>query len=295
MIYRKLIASLMRDAWNMKSDQSSRHLAHLRSELIKSIFDVDKMLYFVAPEWWRPRSRRSKQDVGAEKPESQLAKMNPVSQMALERLNHVAQRVAQQKQNKGSLGTFSDKDNVAWGGAGREENYLITEESEPAKLGSSLGWLLQLDGDNLRNAFLNAPWVKAVMPIRLGREHEALQWLMESQVEGTDGLDALYEDGDGVTIREAILELADEVMAKHNAAGQVVKEQLPIDDAGNTQEINYLAPEYVFEKGFDPLEGGFKAEPDKRFEIIDQWVEILPTDQIVAVKVEYDAKTGKQL
>ena len=294
-IYRKLIASLMRDAWNMKSDKSSRHLAHLRSELIKSIFDVDKMLYFVAPEWWQPRLRGSEQDVGALKPESPLGKINYASQLALGRYNRFAQRVTLQKQKKGGLGTLADEDSVSWGGAGREDNYLITESSEPAKLGSSLGWLLQLDGDNLRNAFLNAPWVKAVMPIRLGREKEALQWLMESQVEGTEGLDALYADGEGETIRDAILDLADEVMAKHNAAGLVIKEKLPVDEGDNAKEVYYLAPEYVFEKGFDPLEGGFKAEPDKRFEIIDQWVEILPTDQIVAVEVEYDPKTGKQL
>ena len=48
------------------------------------------------------------------------------------------------------------------------DSYFITEDSEPARLGSSLGWLLQLDGDNMRNAFLNAPWVKAVIPIRPG-------------------------------------------------------------------------------------------------------------------------------
>jgi hypothetical protein len=40
----------------------------------------------------------------------------------------------------------------------------------------------------------------------------------------------------------------------------------------------------VFTEGFDPLEGGFRApEP---FQIFDQWIEILPTDQIAAV--EYD-------
>ena len=37
-----------------------------------------------------------------------------------------------------------------WGGVdeANRDNYYITDESEPAKLGSSLGWLLQLDGDN---------------------------------------------------------------------------------------------------------------------------------------------------
>jgi hypothetical protein len=30
-----------------------------------------------------------------------------------------------------------------------------------------------LDGDSLRNAFLNTPWVKAVIPIRTGQERAA--------------------------------------------------------------------------------------------------------------------------
>ena len=29
-------------------------------------------------------------------------------------------------------------------------------------------------------------------------------------------------------------------------------------------------------------------------EIFDQWIEILPTDQIVPVEVSYDPKTGRQ-
>src|SRR4029079_365073 len=68
---------------------------------------------------------------------------------------------------------------VDWGGASEygRDNYYITEYSSPAPLGSSLGWLLQLDGDNLRNAMLNAPWVKAVIPIRIGKERAALNWL----------------------------------------------------------------------------------------------------------------------
>src|SRR5205814_7463371 len=85
-------------------------------------------------------------------------------------------------------------DTVSWGeGAMRKDSYFITEDSKPARLGSSLGWLLQLDGDDMRNAFLNAPWVKAVMPIRPGKERAALNWLQH--VEGTNGIAAgdLYE------------------------------------------------------------------------------------------------------
>jgi hypothetical protein len=90
--------------------------------------------------------------------------------------------------------TLTDDDIVGWGGfkeAGRD-NYKITEDSEPARLGSSLGWLLQLDGDNLRNAFLNSPWVKAIIPVRPGHERAALKWLRS--VEGVDGWDNLNLD-----------------------------------------------------------------------------------------------------
>ncbi|WP_204116797.1 hypothetical protein [Streptomyces sp. CS081A] len=51
--------------------------------------------------------------------------------------------------------------------------------------------------------------------------------------------------------------------------------------------------EKVFESGFDPLEGGFRpAEP---YQVFDQWVEVLPTDQVAAVAVRYGPKTGQQL
>jgi hypothetical protein len=77
-------------------------------------------------------------------------------------------------------GTIIPSENtIDWGG-GKEmgrDNYYITEDSSPSKFGSSLGGLLQLDGDNLRNAILNAPWVKAVIPIRPGKEHAAINWL----------------------------------------------------------------------------------------------------------------------
>jgi len=131
---------------------------------------------------------------------------------------------------------------------------------------------MQLDGDARRNAFLNSPWVKAVIPIRPGREQSALNWLMQAHVEGTDNLDATYAGGDlefaGKTIMEALQGLADQVGAL------------------GTEMKNELASETVFETGFDPLEGGFKAAFNATgtpFEKFDQWIEILPTEQIVAV------------
>ncbi len=46
-VYRQLISQLM-----AVGAQDSKHVV---SELVRSIFDIDKMLYFVAPEWWIPR------------------------------------------------------------------------------------------------------------------------------------------------------------------------------------------------------------------------------------------------
>jgi hypothetical protein len=51
----------------------------------------------------------------------------------------------------------------------------------------------------------------------------------------------------------------------------------------------------VYEHGFFPLENSFKANVDGNYEIFDQWIEILPTDQIVPVEVKYDPKTGRQI
>ena len=59
---------------------------------------------------------------------------------------------------------------VDWGG-GKEsgrDNYYITEDSSPAKFGSSLGWLLQLDGDDLRNAVPQLPLGKSRHPYQIG-------------------------------------------------------------------------------------------------------------------------------
>lgn len=61
----------------------------------------------------------------------------------------------------------------------------------------------------------------------------------------------------------------------------------------NSDIANALATETVFEHGFDPLDGGFR--PAQPYQIFDQWTEVLPTDQVVAVQVQYDPRTGQQL
>jgi hypothetical protein len=77
-------------------------------------------------------------------------------------------------------------------GLGREA-YEITAESEPAPLGASLGWMIQLDGDRRRNEFINSPWARVCLPMRPGREREAVGWLAK-HLEGEVG----YDDRNGV-------------------------------------------------------------------------------------------------
>lgn len=289
-VYRNLIRQLLKGVGAETADARAKHLL---AELIQSVFDTDKMLYFVAPEWWVPKpipGRRpaaaSPQDVGLYDPSG-----------------------------------FDQQNVISWGGLKeiRPDNYYITEDSTPARLGSSLGWVIQLDGDNLRNAFLNAPWVKAVIPVRPGKELAALNWLTRVEVEGADGLTNLYQEGrPGETVemldylrdydwgvhddlRSRYATLNAEQFTLHDAIRYLavrVKEKYllslvnPADPADPGH--GYLPTDRVFEKGFDPLQGGFKAIGDP-FEVFDQWVEVLPTDQIVAVQVKYDPQTGLQV
>ncbi|HTI08692.1 MAG TPA: hypothetical protein VL832_09050 [Puia sp.] len=302
-IYRYLIGNLL----NVGVDMSNTQTRHIMAELIDSMFDVEKMLYFTAPDWWMPREHtKSFQNVG-----------KTFTTPAIGRIREEE--------------IFKSEDIVSWGGASDNyrPNYFITEDSAPAKLGSSLGWLLQLDGDNIRNAFLNAPWVKAVIPIRPGKEIIALNWLMKANVEGADGVKGQYQEGSEeelnkiisfleefpfdpsdprkarytnfsrkiandpgtffVTIEDALIYLSLTIKDKNEKANKLVIETV------DGEERRYLPTEKVFEHGFDPLEGGFKAETDKQFDLCAQWVEVLPTDQIVAVEVKYDPKTGRQL
>lgn len=51
-VYRSLISSLLTETQYKAADLYGQHVLY---EFINSIFDVDKMLYFVAPHWWKPR------------------------------------------------------------------------------------------------------------------------------------------------------------------------------------------------------------------------------------------------
>lgn len=103
---------------------------HVTDEIFRSLFEIERIFYFIAPDWWLPRIASGQ---------------------------HSAQL------DEGGNGQVPPKE-----------------------------WLVQLNGDNRRNALLNSPWVKVVVPVREGREAAALKWLQLAHVEGNDGLDAAY-------------------------------------------------------------------------------------------------------
>jgi hypothetical protein len=302
-VYRALIKELLTaQFYYLPEGDANQETRHVLSELINSIFDIDKMLYFVAPEWWKPRKHYG-QFVG----------------------KHAgAGKILGKKTKPKVHGVLGNELVTNWSDNEiRQDNYYITNDSDPARLGSSLGWLLQLDGDNHRNAFLNAPWVKAVIPIRPGKEQAATNWLQQVNVEGADGLTNNYsapaaeldqiKEGllahnpsdpvaDHPTIGDALRYLCLLVSRKH-AESVEVKKFPNVSGISDDDKVSATPVEKVFEHGFYPLQEGFRVNPsnpdpgnpDKNFQIFDQWVEVLPTDQVVPVPVAYDPQTGRQV
>ncbi|MBF5045810.1 hypothetical protein FGE12_25605 [Aggregicoccus sp. 17bor-14] len=307
-VYRKLIQELLLNKVDLPDDRTR----HVVAELLDSIFDVDKMLYFVAPEWWRPRLHRSRQQL-QEAPQEVRDPLFDTGAVGAFPQRALMRRLRHGALNAGASSLLSAS-TVGWGGVedATRDNYFITDESEPARLGSSLGWLLQLDGDNRRNAFLNAPWVKAVIPIRPGKEEAAINWLRG--VEGMEGItdDVLYHASsegevdvhgqplEGQKLIDVLRDLAKKIARKHAEAmktdtypkPQEVSDPALVDDE-NT--VTATPVDRVYEHGFFPLEGGFRANVGKDYEIFDQWLEILPTDQTVPVEVRYDPRTGRMI
>jgi hypothetical protein len=254
-IYRHIISRLYGSEKGWNNDDY-----HVASEMIRYLFDVDSMLYFVAPDWWRPRAEAlvSKNNQGEIQP-------TIIADSALS--------------NRISIGRIPVPGTY-------RPNYLITEESAPAPQGASLGWLIQLDGDVHRNAFLNSPWVKAVLPMRPGRERDAIAWLRRPEVADTDGLDEKYPfdalvdppEYNGLTIQQVLLKIADKI-AEEN---QKSLTPIPVDPTGVNPQLA-LPTETVYSHGFDPLEGGIKFGADA-FKVFSEWIEVLPTDQVVATE-----------
>jgi hypothetical protein len=304
-VYRRLIQDMLSNGIAMPDDKTR----HVVAELINAIFDVDKMLYFVAPEWWRPRLHHTHQQLEATVPATPKSGTSGSLDDIIE--NGVNGIISQ---NAGFTIPKLNSSTVGWGGVNENnrDNYYITEDSAPAKMGSSLGWLLQLDGDNLRNAFLNAPWVKAVIPIRPGKEEAAINWL--KGVEGFNGIgdndfyNASHPDEkdingnplDGQKLIDVLKDLGKKIRKKHEEGilnGKFPKQEdvanPELVDAGNV--VTSTPIDRVYEHGFYALKDGFRANVKGNYEIFDQWIEILPTDQVVPVSVKYDPKTGRQI
>ncbi|MDD5268542.1 MAG: hypothetical protein PHO08_15680 [Methylococcales bacterium] len=294
-VYRSLVQNLLTKGLTIP-DASTRHIV---AELLSEIFDVDKMLYFVAPEWWSPRLHSSHQSFGSKKQQ-----LNIDGTPTLDKYGNPI--FVPESRSSISVDEIA---NWSGGQAARDANYYITEDSASAKLGSSLGWLLQLDGDNLRNAFLNAPWVKAVIPIRPGKEKAALNWLRH--VEGMNGIGPsdIYsgpeQDWQGKPMIEVLNHLAEKVAEKHVESSKIRDFIDPAAPGDPASTVTATPVDRVCEHGFYPLQGGFRITPGTdpgaplphtgNFEVFDQWIEILPTDQIVPVEVKYDPKTGRQV
>ena len=278
-IYGRLISKLMPA---LDDSESNVDITPVTSEMIRMIFDVDNMLYFVSEDWWRPQKWRATAHASRSSGATHPAATHPAATHPAATHHQGAHPAATHHQGAPEADPylapvaqgaehFTSDDFAGWNGTKRHHapsDYLITEDSTPAPFGASLGWLLQLDGDDRRNAFLNAPWVKAVIPVRPGLETAALNWLVKDHVEGSDGLDAMYVgtelDLQGKTIGQAIGVLA----------GQVNTTKAVTDDS--------IASQAVYEDGFSPLAGGFDVTKPGGF--IDQWIEVLPTDQVVAVE-----------
>lgn len=278
---------------------------HLGSELLQQYFDVDEMLYFVASDFWRPRT-----SVPPKPPEPAVP---PPDKDSLGRYPVPPPPWASDSPTVGAAPTHLQGETVASWYSQTDANYytpdppppqdpppnppeppppppkpvpewrvnyLITEETQPAPLGSSLGWLIQIDSDERRNEFLNAAWAKAVLPVRPGHEVAALNFLSKYEGQAALGLDYTFQDGDPEEYRG-------------KKVGEVLQLVAANLEKTNKNFANSVATEEVFETGFDPLADGFR--PADPYQIFDQWVEILPTDQVAAVQVRYDPKTGQQL
>jgi hypothetical protein len=79
-------------------------------------------------------------------------------------------------------GMFYDTDVSEWGAllgpsANSGKYALHSEQKKAAPLGSSLGWVHQIDGDERRDQFLNAPWAWVCIPVKPGKESQAAEFL----------------------------------------------------------------------------------------------------------------------
>jgi hypothetical protein len=242
---------------------------HTAADFANRLFDLDRLLYFVSPQWFRKSLIAPKIDP--------FFKTRPE---VYDNTQNAREKTLIDLDDTADWGFFDLDSNKEFRGA-----YLVTEETNHAPMGASLGWLIQLDADERRNAFLNSPWVKVVIPIRRSREREALEWLSGADIEGSEGLKDNYkvQPGDPTAWKNKTVEDVLNLMAEDmNKEYEESKTPTELDFAGKPNKRKVLPSEKVFEHGFDPLDGGFSLGQGP-YEVFSQWTEILPTDQVVAV------------
>jgi hypothetical protein len=99
---------------------------------------------------------------------------------------------------------------------------------------------------------------------------------------------------------DVLMDLAEKIRRKYVAGLETGTYPKPseVSDPALVDDENTVTAtpiDRVYEHGFFPLAGGFRANVGNDYEIFDQWLEVLPTDQSVPVPVAYDPATGRQL
>ena len=228
-----LLRSLMRD---LQGDTKGL----LTTEVLAKVFELDDVYFFVAPDWYAPTPAMTSPTGGPETtpPHRGNAKAHlgkdpdPTDKLTLSDLL------------------------VDWDTYAAHRAYTITEQTRPAPLEASLGWVLQLDGDDNRNSFLNAPYVKVLVPVRPGHEVEAIRWLR------------LIEGGTKAPTEVEATRLATRLAVEH-------AEESP-------------RREIIYREGYRPI-GSTPAPtgPLRANGVLSEWCEVVPTRQLVAVPVRY--------
>jgi hypothetical protein len=139
--------------------------------------------------------------------------------------------------------------------------YEITAESDPAPLGSSLGWKIQLDGDRRRNEFINSPWVRVCLPIKPGLEREAINWLSR-HIEGEIGFNL------NTGPLKDLVEDVEDFRTKEEALGRVGPNYVEVDSSVG-------APEGP-------------AIPEAVYPVIDEFEVTIPTEGFVYDELAID-------
>ena len=148
------------------------------------------------------------------------------------------------------------------------------------------------------------------LPSKGSAEKAAINWL--KGVEGMNGItnDVIYRASpnetdvngnplNGQRMIDVLMDLAEKVRRKHEESmisGTYPKqnEVAPGLIDGNST-VTATPIDRVYEHGFYPLQRSFRANVGSNYEVFDQWIEILPTDQTVPVEVKYDPATGRQV